>query len=247
MARRALLWNTRKAGCSGITTAYQAGEALAVTIVEERHARYLAKLVAHRPPTLAAMAPHPEVIRPLIEAHGSRREAVDALMPVVYAELRVLAHHQLGRIRPDATLGTTALVHEAYVKLVDQSRATIRDRKHFFTVAALAMRQIVVDYARRCAAQKRGGGAAHALIEEFDGSAVPVEAQASALVALDDALTRLSHLDERLARVVELRFFGGLSVEDVAETLEVSTATVKRDTRTARAFLVRELGDAGGG
>jgi RNA polymerase sigma factor (TIGR02999 family) len=193
------------------------------------------------------MAPHPEVTRPLIETHGDRRAAVDALMPAVYAELRMLAHHQLGRIRRDATLCTTALVHEAYVKLVDQSRATIHDRKHFFTVAALAMRQIVVDYARRCAAQKRGGGAGRALIDELDGSAVSLEAQASALVALDDALTRLSHVDDRLARVVELRFFGGLSVDEVAEALEVSTATVKRDTRTARAFLVRELGEAGGG
>jgi RNA polymerase sigma factor (TIGR02999 family) len=193
------------------------------------------------------MAPHPEVTRPLIETHGDRRAAVDALMPAVYAELRMLAHHQLGRIRRDATLCTTAVVHEAYVKLVDQSRATIHDRKHFFTVAALAMRQIVVDYARRCAAQKRGGGAGRALIDELDGSAVSLEAQASALVALDDALTRLSHVDDRLARVVELRFFGGLSVDEVAEALEVSTATVKRDTRTARAFLVRELGEAGGG
>jgi RNA polymerase sigma factor (TIGR02999 family) len=187
------------------------------------------------------MADHLEIEQLLARVHHGRREAIDALVPLVYTELRALARHQLDRFRPGATLNTTALVHETYLKLVDQSRATFNDRKHFFTVAALAMRQIVVDYARRHAAVKRGGGVVHAPLGELDGAGLPVEAQANALVALDGALTRLSEVDARLVRVVELRFFGGLSVEEAAEVLEVSTATVKRDTRTARAFLAREV------
>lgn len=175
------------------------------------------------------------------DARFGGRDALDALFPLVYQELQGLARHQLRRFRPGDTLNTTALVHEAYIKIVDQSRASFHDRKHFFTVAALAMRQIVVDYARRRAADKRGGGARHSLLDDLDGSAVPVEAQAVALVRLDAALTRLGGLDERLVRVVELRFFAGVTVEEAAELLEISTATVKRDTRAARAFLVREM------
>jgi RNA polymerase sigma factor (TIGR02999 family) len=186
------------------------------------------------------------VERLLTQARFGGREALDALFPVVYEELRSLARAQLRRFRVGETLSTTALVHEAYLKLVGHSRATFNDRKHFFTVAALAMRQIVVDYARRRAAQKRGGGAAHAPLDELDGSAIPIEAQAAAIVALDGALTRLSGVDDRLVRVVELRFFAGLSVTEAAELLEVSTATVKRDTRAARAFLVREMSEADG-
>jgi RNA polymerase sigma factor (TIGR02999 family) len=188
------------------------------------------------------MPGHPEFERLLTDARCGGRETLDAIFPLVYQELHALARRQLGRFRPGATLNTTALVHEAYLKLVDGRRATFHDRKHFFTVAALAMRQIVVDHARRRAAGKRGGGAAHTLLDEVDGSAVPVDGQATALLALDAALTRLGGLDDRLVRVVELRFFGGLSVEEVAEVLEISTATVKRDTRAARAFLAREVG-----
>lgn len=190
------------------------------------------------------MTAPPELDRRLQEPRFGGREVLDALLPQVYDELRRLAHHQLSRFRPGETLSTTGLVHEAYVKLVDQSGATFNDRKHFFTVAALAMRQIVVDYARRRGALKRGGGAAHAPLAELDGAAMPAESQAATVVALDNALTRLSGVDERLVRVVELRFFGGLSVEEAAELLEVSTATVKRDTRAARAFLVREMREA---
>jgi RNA polymerase sigma factor (TIGR02999 family) len=182
-----------------------------------------------------------QVERLLTEASLGRREALDDLLPLVYEELRGLAHHALRRFRPGETLNTTALVHEAYLKLVQTRRATFNDRKHFFTVAALAMRQIVVDYARRRTALKRGGGVRHALIEELDGSIGSVDAQAATLVALDDALTKLAELDPRLVRVVELRFFGGLTVDEVAKLLDVSSATVKRDTRAARAFLVREI------
>jgi RNA polymerase sigma factor (TIGR02999 family) len=190
------------------------------------------------------MSAHLEISQLLAEANRDGRSSLDALVPLVYDELRLLAHRQLGRFRPDQTLNTTALVHEAYLKLVDQSTATFRDRRHFFTVAALAMRQIVVDYARHRRALKRGGGAPHTLLHELDGSAVPIDAQATALVALDAALTRLSEVDDRLVRVVELRFFGGLSVKETADVLEVSTATVKRDTRVARAFLHKEMAAA---
>jgi RNA polymerase sigma factor (TIGR02999 family) len=171
------------------------------------------------------------------------REAVDGLFPVVYQELRGLARHQLRRLRPGDTLGTTALVNEAYLKLADGERAGYHDRKHFFCVAAMAMRQIVVDYARHRAALKRGGGAAHVLLREPDGAHLAVDSQAAALVALDAALTHLAGSDERLVRVVELRFFAGLSVDETAALLGVSTATIKRDTRAARAFLVRAMED----
>lgn len=140
-------------------------------------------------------------------------------------------------------LNTTVLVHEAWMKLVDHTRATFHDRNHFFVVAALAMCQIIVDYARHRAAKKRGGGVRPFPLDELDGSALSVDSQASALVVLDDALTRLGEVDERLAQVVELRFFGGLSVEEAADVLEISTATVKRDTRVARAFLAREMSE----
>jgi len=193
------------------------------------------------------MPGHPEVDRPLAAANTGGRDALDALLPAVYRELRVLAHHQLSRFRPGETLNTTALVHEAYLKLVDHRHATFNDRKHFFTVAALAMRQIVVDYARQRCALKRGGGAPHAGLDELDRGVGSVQAQATALTELDGALTVLAGVDERLVRVVELRFFGGLSVEEAAEVLDVSTATVKRDTRAARAFLAREMARAASG
>jgi RNA polymerase sigma factor (TIGR02999 family) len=192
------------------------------------------------------MPTEPQVRPTLADAGPDRREVLDALFPLAYEELHALAHRQLGRMRPGETLCTTALVHEAYLKLVEQSGHTFNDRRHFFRGAALAMRHIVVDYARQRSAQKRGGGATWTLLEEMDGTAVPVEAQAATLVALDDALTRLSRLDERLVRVVELRFFGGLSVEETAEVLDVSTATVKRDTRAARAFLVHAISESQG-
>jgi RNA polymerase sigma factor (TIGR02999 family) len=188
------------------------------------------------------MVTHPQTRPFLAEAGPGRREALDEYFPLVYEELHALAHRQLGRFRPGETLCTTALVHEAYVKLVERSEHTFYDRGHFFSGAALAMRHIVVDYARRRAAQKRGGGCVRTFLDDIDRMALPIEAQAAALVALDDALTRLSQLDERLVRVVELRFFGGLSVEETAGVLDISTATVKRDTRAARAFIVREVG-----
>jgi RNA polymerase sigma factor (TIGR02999 family) len=154
-----------------------------------------------------------------------------------YGELRRLARRQLRRLRPGQTLTTTALVHEAFVKLVKHPVRS-EDRAHFFALAARAMRQILVDYARRRASGKRGGGLQPTTLE---GDAIPVEALAEEMLGIDRALTRLESLDERLARIVELRFFGGMTDEEVAETLGVTSRTVRRDWRKARAFLYREL------
>ena len=154
----------------------------------------------------------------------------------LYDELHALAHRQIQRARPGETLRTTALLHEAYLKL---ARGTsVKDRPHFFALAARAMRQVLVDHARSHAALKRGGGRPFATLGD---AASEVEADAAELVAIDEALAKLQGANQRLARVVELRFFGGLSVEETAETLDSSTATVKRDWRAARAFLLAAL------
>jgi RNA polymerase sigma factor (TIGR02999 family) len=169
---------------------------------------------------------------------GIRRgdaDSLDRLFELVYEDLKRRAHRQLAGSSP--TLNTTALVHEAYMKLAAAESPDWQDRGHFFRVAARAMRQIVIDRARSHLAKKRGGGALHADVDVLElGSSDPGVA-AETLMALDEALSRLSKQNERLARVVELRFFGGLSVEETAATLEVSDRTVKRDWRLARAFL----------
>jgi RNA polymerase sigma factor (TIGR02999 family) len=165
------------------------------------------------------------------------RGALDRLFPLVYHELRDRAHRQLARHRPGDTLSTTALVHEAYLKLTDSAHQTYHDRVHFFAVASRAMRQILVDYARRSMAAKRSGG--HAVSLDPDALADP--GRAEELLALDEALTQLEKVDERLARIVELRFFGGLSVEETADALGISPRTVKRDWRKARAFLYQTI------
>jgi RNA polymerase sigma factor (TIGR02999 family) len=188
------------------------------------------------------MTQREDVTRLLFAARTGAPPAFEALLPLVYDELHDLAHRQLGRFRPGYTINTTALVHEAYLRLVDQTHATYRDRHHFFAVAARAMRQIVVDYARQRRAQKRGGGQpVFAFQDDLDAPGLRSEEQADALVALDEALTRLAALDARLVRVVELRFFAGLSVEETAEVLAISPATIKRDTRAARAFLFHQM------
>ena len=166
------------------------------------------------------------------------RQALNRLMPVVYAELRALAHRQLARIRPGDTLQTTALVHEAYLKLLGTASPEWHDRRHFFAVASRAMRQIIVDYARSQAAQKRGGATPPLTLDE---QRLPVVDRAHDLVLLDGALTELESLSERPARVVELRFFGGLSVEETAAVMNVSERTVKREWQKARAFLFDAL------
>jgi RNA polymerase sigma factor (TIGR02999 family) len=154
-----------------------------------------------------------------------------------YAELRRLARRQLRRLRPGQTLTTTSLVHEAFVKLV-QGRVETQDRAHFFALAARAMRQILVDYARQRSSLKRGGDRTPVI---FDGDAIAVETVAEEMVGIDRALARLEVLDERLARIVEWRFFGGMTEDEVAEALGVTARTVRRDWQKARAFLYREL------
>ena len=174
----------------------------------------------------------------LLEMRGGDPQAMDLLFPLVYEELRHLAHAQLRRERPGHTLGTTGLVHETYLKLVDQTRTQWRDRGHFFRVASWAMRRILVDYARSYGALRRGGGHQRVPMDED----VPTAQRGETLIALDEALDRLAAVDERLSQVVECRYFGGLTAEETAETLGVSTRTVERDWVKARAWLHIELG-----
>ena len=166
------------------------------------------------------------------------QEVFDDLVPLVYGELRQMARRQLARERRQRTLSTTGLVHEAYLKLVDETKAPVRSRAYFFAAAARAMRQVLVDAARRRNRKKRGSGEAPLELEAFD---IAVDGLAADLRDLDEALDRLAALFPRQARVVECRFFGGLSVEETAEALELATRTVKRDWSLARAWLFREL------
>ncbi len=170
------------------------------------------------------------------------RQAVDRLFELVYSELRKIARRQLAAGPWVETLNTTALVHEAYLKLSRDSHWTVRDRFHFFALAARAMREVLIDHARTKGRQKRGGGVRPLDLGDID---VPVVERAEELLVLDEALTRLEAEDPELSRLVEWRFFAGLSVEEIAGLLEVSERTVKRHWRTARAFLYQELTAAG--
>jgi RNA polymerase sigma-70 factor, ECF subfamily len=165
-------------------------------------------------------------------------EAARQLLPLVYEELRALAGGHFRRQRADHTLQPTALVHEAFVRLIDHTNAHYNDRAHFFAVAATAMRQILTDHARRKKADKRGGEWDKISLDHAAGAA---SSQALDIVALDDALNQLAELDPRKHRVVELRFFGGLSVDEVAQVLKVSKTTVESDWRGARAWLNAQL------
>ena len=167
------------------------------------------------------------------------RAATDRLMPLVYEELRRLAHQYMRREKPGHTLQTSALVNEAYVRLVDQSKIEWKSRAHFFGIAALLMRRILVDQARRRNFAKRGGSAIQ--VSLTDVVAVAHE-QSASVVALDDALKTLEQEDPRKARIVELRFFGGMSIEETAEALSVSPGTVMREWTFARAWLRKEMG-----
>ncbi|MCI0389559.1 MAG: sigma-70 family RNA polymerase sigma factor [Acidobacteria bacterium] len=165
-------------------------------------------------------------------------EALDQLIPLVYAELRRMARRYMGQQPAGHTLQTTALIHEAYLRLVGQEEKRWENRAHFFGVAAQAMRHILMDYARTQNRAKRGGGAQQVSLDEV----LTICAERSAeLVALDDALTELAKLDERQSKVVELRFFGGLTEEEIAEVLKVSPRTVSGDWSLARSWLLREL------
>lgn len=166
------------------------------------------------------------------------REALDALMPLVYQELRRLARHYLSQERPDHTLQSTALVHEAYVRLLGQSAPEWKSRAHFFGVAARLMRQILVDHARNHGAAKRGGNSVKLTLSE---GLVGRKGTDIDLIALDNALNNLAELSPQQSHIVELRFFSGLTIEDTSEVLGVSPATVKRSWTTARAWLFREM------
>jgi RNA polymerase sigma-70 factor, ECF subfamily len=177
-------------------------------------------------------------------APGEERP-LDGLLPFVYDELRRVAHRQLGRERPGHTLQPTALVHEAYLRLVDQTRARWVDRAHFFAVAAGVMRRILIDYARRYRAAKRGGDAQRV---DLDLAELSLDERSEMLINLDEALGRLAELNPRLSQVVECRFFGGMTEEETAEALGVTDRTVRRDWIKAKAWLSRELqGPAGEG
>ena len=169
---------------------------------------------------------------------GGNKEALDRLAPLVYQELHRIARSYMARERPNHTLQATALVNEAYVRLVDARQVTWQDRAHFFALCARAMREILIDHARVRDSAKRGGG--QATIELDEGLVAGGSPEAN-LLELDDALKRLAELDPRKSQVVELRFFGGLNLEETAEALKVSTKTVQRDWDLARGWLYREL------
>jgi RNA polymerase sigma factor (TIGR02999 family) len=170
-------------------------------------------------------------------SHGDDA-ALEELTPLIYEELRRLAHHYMKGERPDHTLQTTALVNEVYLRLADQTNPDWQSRAHFYAVAARAMRQILVSYARSNRAQKRGGGGARI---ELDEAAIMSPEQSNEIVDVHEALQRLSRLDERKARVVELKYFGGLNHDEIAEVMKISTITVRRDWVFAKAWLHNEL------
>ena len=165
------------------------------------------------------------------------QEALAALVPLVYKELREIARYHLHRERPGHTLQSAALVHEAYLRLLDQRPFDTENRAHFLAVASRLMRQILVDYARSYGAAKRGAD----LRVELDASLVLPQVKGADVIALDDALSDLAKLDEQQSRIVELRFFGGLAIEDIAAVLDISPSTVKRDWNVAKAWLTRQM------
>ena len=174
-------------------------------------------------------------------SHGDR-SAGEGLMAAVYAELHQQAARAMGRETPEHTLQATALVSEAYLRLIDQSRVQWRNRAHFFGVAAQLMRRILVDHARGRLAAKRGGGARQLTLDDADPVGASPNDEAVDVLALHEALERLAALDPGQARIVELRYFGGMTIEDTAEALGLSPATIKREWAVARAWLRRELG-----
>ena len=181
-----------------------------------------------------------EITKLLHNWQGGDSAALDALVPVVYKELRRLAHCELRKERPNHTLQSAALVHEAYFRLLGQNPPQWESRTHFFAIAAQLMRQILVDYARRRRASKRGSGVCMLTLE--DAVALPQRKDKDVdVIALDDALNTLAELDPRQSRVVELRFFAGLSLEETSEVMGIATATVQRDWTAARAWLHREI------
>ena len=185
------------------------------------------------------MSPSPHEVTQLLEAWSQGdKAALDQLTPLVHEELRHLAHRYMRRERAGHTLQTTALVNEAYLRLVDQKQVRWQNRAHFFAVAAQVMRHILIDHARTRGRDKRGGEAQHVSLDEAEAMS---SARAAELLALDEALNELAKIDERRSKVVELRYFGGLSIEETAEVLKVKPITVSRDWRWAKAWLFRAL------
>jgi RNA polymerase sigma factor (TIGR02999 family) len=183
-----------------------------------------------------------DITQLLVDWSQGDRTALDQLMPLVYEELRRLAHQHLRRERPGHTLSTTALVHETYLRLIDQRQVDWQNRAQFFALAAQLMRRILVNYARDHRTQKRGGSEQKLSLDED----LPLSATRGVdLVALDDALTSLAARDAQKSRIVELRFFGGLTVEETAAVIGVSPRTVKREWRLAKAWLYLELSQSG--
>jgi RNA polymerase sigma factor (TIGR02999 family) len=179
-----------------------------------------------------------EITKLLHGWQGGDRAALDALVPVVYKELRRLAHFELRKERPNHSLQSTALVHEAYFRLVGQDLPQWESRTHFFAIAAQLMRQILVDHARRRHASKRGSGVCMLTLD--DAVALPQRKDVD-IVAIDDALNTLAEVDPRQSRIVELRFFAGLSLKEISDVMGIATATVQRDWTAARAWLHREI------
>jgi RNA polymerase sigma factor (TIGR02999 family) len=179
-----------------------------------------------------------EITRLLFDWSQGDKAALDKLTPLVYAELRQIARRQMSRERADHTLQATALVNEAYLKIAGQGNSHWQSRTHFFAVCAQVMRHILIDHARTHARDKRGGGAVHVSLDE---AAVSVEEQAAEFIALDEALCALEAIDPQKGRIIELRYYGGLSTEEVADVLKISPATVGREWRRAKAWLYREL------
>lgn len=186
---------------------------------------------------MSTHSPH-EVTRLLLDWRGGDRAALDQLVPIVHGELRRLARHYMRGERDNHTLQTSALINEAYLRLVDHKNIDWQNRAHFFGVAAQAMRRVLVDHARSRGYQKRGG---KAKVVELDEAALLADERASELVALDEALADLARFDARKAQIVELRYFGGLTGEETAEVLALSPATVQREWQSAKLWLLRAL------
>jgi RNA polymerase sigma factor (TIGR02999 family) len=210
------------------------------TCTSFRSCRLVNEWIVSRPPPIARQRNQTIAdVTQLLEAHRSGDEqAAEALIVLIYDDLLTIARQQLARLRPGNTLDTTALVHEAYLKLVDPIRVEAEDRNHFLALAAGAMRQILVDHVRQRTALKRGGGSAHVTLERVQ---MGVEDQADTILAIDQALTRLSLRNPRLTRIFECRFFAGLTEEETASALNVSLRTIQRDFVKGKAFLRREL------
>jgi RNA polymerase sigma factor (TIGR02999 family) len=193
---------------------------------------------------IGPMTTTPADITLLLHAAASgSREDLDALMSAIYHDMRRLAASHLGSERPDHTLQPTALVHEAYVKLIDQRTTDWKDRLHFFAVASRIIRRILIDHARARLADKRGGDRTLVSLADHDPAAPSSGAPSVDLLALDEALDELARLDEQQARIVELRYFGGCSIEEIAQVLEIGKRTVDRDWQAARAWLFLRLAD----